>query len=359
MKDFVKQFTWVVLLGLAGQAAWAATSSPESLDGAPHRGLALIGVGQRLEAADQRLAALEGVLHIAAAAQDASSAPPRPSESGLPAKARDGAETASEPEVPLRERTATMGVNLEMPENLFEIKMAVEQSFGVELAIEPLPEQCSGADEAMGMLDPFSISGGERFSEVIARLESASDGRWIFEEIHGVPLLRPNSAMEEHGTLLDTIISVDVEASSMWEALCALALAINRANDVQSSGLRPLIIRFLAPTVMKLPPSIFLEHRTIRFALRHAPAREGLCAILSQVGANIRYSYTCVAEGRTPFYDYIDISAFDAVDKVVDGGKMGAEEYGRLLKTVDWMSDERILAVQAPALDATAGPAKP
>lgn len=302
---------------------------------------------------------IAGALCIAAATQDSSSAPPRTSESGVLAKPQDGSETATELEVPLRERTAAMGVNLEKPENLYEIKLAVERSFGVELAIEPLPEQCSGAEEAKGLLDPFSINEGERFSEVIARLESASQGRWVFEEIHGVPLLRPNSAMEGHGTLLDTHISIDIDASSMWEALCVLALAINRANDAQSSGLRPLIIRFLGPAVMRLPPPIFLEEKTIRFSLRHAPAREGLCAIFSQVGVNIRYSYTCIAEGRSPSYEYIDISAFDAAGNFFDGGRMGVEEYGRLLKTVDWMSDERILAVQAPASDGADEPGKP
>lgn len=61
MKDFVRQCLVVIFVGLAGQAAWAATDSPESVDGARLRGLALIGAGQRLEAADLLLNSLREI----------------------------------------------------------------------------------------------------------------------------------------------------------------------------------------------------------------------------------------------------------------------------------------------------------
>ncbi len=250
--------------------------------------------------------------------------------------------------VSLLERQAHIGAKLETPIDLHEIKSVVEDCFHVELAIEPLREQCAGADPLAVPLEPFAIVEGEKFGEVIARLTTVSGGRWILQEIHGVPLLRPDSTVDGHGTLLDTIVSVEIDASSMWEALCALALAVNRAKDVQPDKGRPLIIRFLAPTLMRLPPPLFLEERAIHVALKEQSAREGLCAIFAQVGENIRYSYTCVAEGFAPSYDYIDISAYNAEARLVDGGRLSGERLKVLADTADWMSDERIMSVQIP-----------
>lgn len=251
-----------------------------------------------------------------------------------------------EDSVSLRERAAQAAGYLESPGSLHEMKEVIEQCFATRLSIEPLPEQCSGATESEVFFDPFWVLEGERFGDVIARLEGASQGRWIFDEIHGVPLLRPDKAVEGHGTLLDTVISVDIEASSMWEALCALSRAVNRANQVDVQKGRPLIIRFLGPTLMRYPPPMFVEEKSTLISLKQVSAREGLCAIFAQVGENIQYSYTCVAEGRAPEYDYIDIGAFDGEGAVINGGRMGAEDYERLLKSEDWMSDDGILAVQ-------------
>lgn len=135
-------------------------------------------------------------------------------------------------EVPLLERQAHTGAKLETPVDLHEIKSVVEDCFRVELSIEPLREQCAGADPLAVPMEPFAIVEGEQFGEVIARLTTVSGGRWIFQEIHGVPLLSLDSTVDGHGTLLDTIVRVEIDASSMWEALCALALAVNRAKDV-------------------------------------------------------------------------------------------------------------------------------
>jgi hypothetical protein len=236
----------------------------------------------------------------------------------------------------------------------------IEQSFGVKLSIEPLPEQCSGAVDPGVSIGPFTINAGEGFGEVIARLEEASQGRWIFEEIHGVPLLRPDNSMAGHGTLLDTVVTADFNAPSMWEALCALARAANSANNVHNGGARPMIIQFFAPGLLRHPPPEFVEKKQISVSLDHASAREGLCTIIAQVEAKfwITYSYNCVAEGRKPDYDYISIDAYDSEGKVVNGGRMSGEDYERLTKTVDWMSDENMLAVQAPVPDDSAQPKK-
>lgn len=276
-------------------------------------------------------------------AQGGSAAEIRPAESDALERS-EGVQVSSD--VPLLERQAHTGANLETPVDLHEIKSVVEDCFRVELAIEPLREQCAGADPLAVALEPFAIVEGEKFGEVIARLTTVSGGRWIFQEIHDVPLLRPDGTVDGHGTLLDTIISLEIDASSMWEALCALALAVNRAKDVQPDKGRPLIIRFLAPTLMRLPPPLFLEEKAIRVSLKEQSAREGLCAIFAQVGENIRYSYTCVSEGFAPSYDYIDISAYDVDTRLVDGGRLSGERLKMLADTEDWMSDEHIISVQ-------------
>lgn len=289
---------------------------------------------------------LAAILITIAVARGGSAAEIRPAKS-YAVERSEGVQLSSE--VPLWERPARTGANLDSPVDLHEIKIIVEDCFRVELAIEPLREQCAGSDPLAVPLEAFSIVEGEQFGEVITRLTVASGGRWVFQQIHDVPLLRPDRTVDGHGTLLDTVISVEIDASSMWEALCTLALAVNRATDGQSDKGRPLIVRFLSPTLMRLPPPLFLEEKAIRVSLKAQTAREGLCAIFAQVAENIRYSYTCVAEGFAPSYDYIDISAYDADGKVIDGGRLPRERIGILADTEDWMSDERTRAVQIPA----------
>ena len=257
-------------------------------------------------------------------------------------------ETDREAEVPLLERTAQADAHIEKPGSEYEITLEIERCFAFQLSIEPLPEQCAGALATDVFPDAFSVVKGEPLREVMARLEMASAGRWIFETIQGVPLLRPNDTVEGHGTLLGTVIDVEIEAKNLWDALCELALAVNRKNAVNTSGQRPMMIMFLAPSLMRHPPKIFLEEKLIQVSIADAPAREGLCAILAAVDKNARYYYTCMAEGTAPAYDYVTVTAFDDEGKPLRGGKIDGDEYGTLLESVDWMSDKKILAVQAP-----------
>ena len=108
------------------------------------------------------------------------------------------------------------------------------------------------------------------------------------------------------------------------------------------------------------PPPIFIEKKPIAVSLNHASAREGLCAIIAQAEEKIwiTYSYTCYAKGKRPEYDVTTVEAFDSEGKVVNGGRMSGEDIERLTKTVDWMSTEDILAVQAPLPDKAAKPTK-
>lgn len=63
MRHFRLRYLLVAFVGLAGagQAAWAASDSPEALDGARREAMALIGSGQRLEAADLLLRSLREI----------------------------------------------------------------------------------------------------------------------------------------------------------------------------------------------------------------------------------------------------------------------------------------------------------
>lgn len=281
---------------------------------------------------------------VLAGAQDALATPNQPANSEA-RKPEEGKGPAAEPGISLHDRVAESSARLESPDSLFDIKQAIQENFDVLLSIEPLPEQCAGAEISELSLEPFTINIGERFGDVIARLEEASQGRWIFEEIQGVPLLRPNNAMEGHGTLLDTVVSVEINATSMWDALCAVARAVNKANDVHNdNGARALIIIFPDAGIFRYPPPSFVEKKQIRVSLDRGAAREALCAIISQMGNDlwIKYSYTCHPRGKGPAYDYVSMSAFDSEGKAVNGGKMQGEDINRIAETEDWMSTERI-----------------
>ena len=298
--------------------------------------------------------------HVSAGAQDSLATPNQPAQVETQGRSEGGRWKgfAAEPRVSLRDRIAQRSARLESPDSLFEIKQTIQENFDVILSIEPLPEQCAGAENPRLTFEPFTINIGERFGDVVVRLEEASQGRWIYEEIHGVPLLRPNNAIEGHGTLLDTVISVDIDAASMWDAICAVARAVNKVNDVHNSGSRGLIILFPDAGLLRYPPASFVERKQIRVTLDRGAAREALCAVISQMGNEIliKYSYNCYPNGKGPTYDYVSVSAYDYDGKVVNGGKMRGEDINRIAETVDWMSNEGILAVQAPKPDTPTEP---
>ncbi len=271
-----------------------------------------------------------------------------PVEPGTLAPPQGASRAVVEPEVPLREHTAQSAAVLEQPESLYPIVGAIEESFGTKISIEPLPEHCAGADGSEVPPETFAIAAGEGFNDVIARLEAASQGRWIFEEIHGVPVLRPNPLVESQGTLLDTVVTVNIKAASVWEAICALARAVNSANDVQSGRARPLLIYFPGPAVLQHPPAVLIEERPIAVSLSQVTAREALCSIFKQLDLKLYYLYNCVATGRPALPDYVTINVIGQDGRTIRGGRILGEEYKKLMETVDWMSEEDILAVQSP-----------
>jgi hypothetical protein len=250
--------------------------------------------------------------------------------------------------IQLRERVAQSAVNLEKPESLYALVGAIEQCFGVRISVEPLPEHFAGAEVTEAPPGPFAIVEGEVFSDVIARLEAASQGRWIFEELHGVPLLRPNPLVESQGTLLDTVVTVNIRAASVWEAICALARALNSANGVQSGRARPLLIVFPGPAVLQHPPAVLIEERPVDVTLSQVTAREALCSIFKQLDLKLYYLYNCVAAGRPALPDYVSINVLGEDGQTIRGARMLGEECKELMETVDWMSEEDVLAVQAP-----------
>lgn len=284
-------------------------------------------------------------------ALDTAATAPRLQDDDTRTRNPGGDGSSEESKTPLRQRLAHIGVSRDEPESLYTLVGAIESAFGLRISIEPLPEHCAGTATAEKPPEPFAVYKGERFGEAISRLESASAGRWIFEEIHGVPLLRPEEAFEGHGTLLDTSVTVDIEAASVWKALCALASAVNHANEVHAGKARPLLIMIAGPDILRRPPSFLIEETAISIELNDVTAREGLCAILATVDKHFRYLYHCVGEHSDSTYEYVTISAFDNDNQVIDGGRLRREEIVQPDESVEWLDFKTILAVQAPGLE--------
>ena len=287
-------------------------------------------------------------LCTAASAEDALVPSSRLPEATSQAQRVPATEARASAESPLRERKARTGVDSKEPESLYALVGAIEQCFGVRISVEPLPEHFAGAEVTEAPPGPFAIVEGEVFSDVITRLEAASQGRWIFEELHGVPLLRPTPLVESQGTLLDTVVTVNIKATSVWEAICALARAVNSANDVQSGRARPLLIVFPGPAVLQHPPAVLVEERPFDVTLSQVTAREALCSIFEQLDLKLYYLYNCVAAGRPALPNYVSINVLGEDGQTIRGGRILGEELKKLMETVNWMSEEDVLAVQAP-----------
>jgi hypothetical protein len=246
------------------------------------------------------------------------------------------AEFQSGPEgsIALRERWAKRSLS-PGPRTLSQIRGLIRDIFGVAFSVEPFPKDSEHAGDSDREVAAFPIDAGETFSSVMARFEAASEYRYKFEMIRGTPVLRPKSNKVDETNLLDTIVDLKLEYRTVWEALCALAQAVNQKH-VPEGGKR-LYIYLADPSFARLPAPVLVDEPIVSVNLSYVSAREAMCAIFESSDAAFNYYYF----DHELDDDYVLINAVDQSGKVIHGARV------RDAKELDYWNIDNVAILQS------------
>jgi hypothetical protein len=236
---------------------------------------------------------------------------------------------------PLTERTANSSRDPTQPQTLSDVFSSIRAVFDVALSLEGVPEESGYVDPSGGEVPPFSIRAGETFGSVMRRVVAESDDIYKFEVIRGTPILRPNPDIVETTNLLDTVINLNIEDATIWDALCDLARSVNREN--LATGGKALYIHLQGPEFIELPPPPFLEEGKVLVDLNDVSAREAMCAIMESAKQPFNYYYYVWPSG----FSYVSVVATDGKGRVIHGERV------REVKRLDYWSDENIEKLQS------------
>lgn len=244
------------------------------------------------------------------------------------------AAASSPPNLP--ERAATSTLDSTQPQTLSDVFSSIRTAFDKALSLEGVPEESGYADPSGKEVPAFSIQAGESFGTVMKRVVAASNEVYVFEVIRGTPILRPNPEIVTTPNLLDTVVDLEFEKSTIWDALCHLARAVNREN--MSRGGKPLYIHLQGPEFLELPPPVFLEKDKVSVNLKSVSAREAMCAIMEAAQQPFTYYFYVWPSD----FSYVSVVAEDEAGKVMHGPRV------RDPKKLDDWRDENIAKLQTP-----------
>jgi hypothetical protein len=237
---------------------------------------------------------------------------------------------------PLTERVAQSSRHPTDPQNLSHVFSLIRDVFRVPLSQEAFPKQTPYADTSVREeVPPFRIDAGETFGSVMKRVVAVSDNVYRFEVIRGTPVLRPNPEIVKTPNLLDTVVDLEIEDSTIWDALCVLARAVNR--KVLPEGGKALYVQLNGPQFVELPAPVLLQKSKVSLELEDVSAREALCAIFESAHQAFWYFYYNYPDE----HDYVVLLPTDSSGAVIHGPRV------RDVQKLDDWSDENIANLQS------------
>lgn len=146
--------------------------------------------------------------------------------------------------------------------------------------------------ETEGSSFEFEIRKDETLSSCLDRLLAETEDLYLRDEIHGMTVVHPSN----ESTLFDSLIDLKLHDVSTWEALKALAIAVNQREDAAV----PLEVSVPNTTgyTSHLVPQSFAGERVLDLDVKGATIRSVLCKILSKAPTQISYSYSRFRNGH-------------------------------------------------------------
>ncbi|MBN2308313.1 MAG: hypothetical protein JXR94_05045 [Candidatus Hydrogenedentes bacterium] len=213
------------------------------------------------------------------------------------------------------------------------------RAFDAPVSFETHPLDGRSTEEALEE-SPFSVTHCVKKNETLKHclddLVELSRGLLEVQTILGNTCIVPKKrSPDEILTNLDVPISLHVEKASTWEALKALAIAINGVKATDYG----LYITLSDLDAAKSPPAAFTEEKVITLSLDNVPARYALCAIMNASPLELSYTY---APGTT--LDTIVMAVHKDGKRVFGTRTFTSEEaewWGREKNEVGWQRNSR------------------
>jgi len=145
---------------------------------------------------------------------------------------------------------------------------------------------------------PFRLRQEEELRAVLDRLVESAPSKVAWQQVSKSIVVQEGADDEEN--LLDTVISVELDGASVWEALEAIGREIIRTR----AGERELHIYPPGNTHGHPPPAIFMEPGRVSLVIERQTAREAICRILESmhpVIANYHYAHSVRDTGPLAF----------------------------------------------------------
>ena len=141
---------------------------------------------------------------------------------------------------------------------------------------------------APGTCSNISVRKDTPLSEALDAVVARSGGMYRWERNHGSICVVGTGKGRNPENCLDTWIDLHVEKLSTWDALCAVAKAVNeKPVNGRRMGVYPGFVelrRYATPKGLKDNPCITLD-------LRDVPARDAVCAIIAQAPLKMDCAY--------------------------------------------------------------------
>lgn len=156
--------------------------------------------------------------------------------------------------------------------------------FGYPINFERFPEEDSPGSS--GGPITLEIRRNELLSSLLDRLLPLGEGIYLREDVKGQIVIRPTSGK----SLLDLQVEIDLTDATTWEAIKAVAMAVNRHPDADKS-LEIAIPNIDSGTSHLAPPS-FTQDRVITIQGGQTNVRSILCEIFSQAPCKLSYNFS-------------------------------------------------------------------
>jgi hypothetical protein len=133
----------------------------------------------------------------------------------------------------------------------------------------------------------LEISPNQTLEQVLDEFCAAAGGRLQWQRIHGVIWIGPKDSEGRTESLLDVVVSLQLEDASVWDAFLELSRVINE-NTPQGRYIKPSA----NPNNDALPPLGFRNEKTVTLDLVNVTAREAAAAIMSTSAFHMKIWYT-------------------------------------------------------------------
>lgn len=160
-------------------------------------------------------------------------------------------------------------------------------NYPVNIELSPEEDQ----PERQGKIYALGIRRNEKLASSLDRMLLTGDGMYARQEVMGHTVIRPTL---EFFNMLDLPVTIDLTDATIWEAIKAVAVAVNRHPDTDKR--LEISVPNVSPGTSHLAPTSFTQDRVITLQGGPTTVRSLIFQIFSQAPVRLSYMYGVSAD---------------------------------------------------------------